>query len=104
MVMVKYCKGCGEQIHPKRVEILPNTTTCVSCSNTGMKRGVTVLNGDVEKDDTWVDVVLLEPDEYEKYMEQEGKLKRIAATSTKAEIQDYDNDSVEPSKPNFDEE
>lgn len=103
MVMAKYCKGCGEQIHPKRVEILPNTTTCVSCSNTGMKRGVTVLNGDVEKDDTWVDIVFMEQDQYEQYMEQEGKLKRMTSKATKAELQDYDNDTEEQSKPSFEE-
>ena len=102
--MIKYCKGCGEQIHPKRVEILPNTTTCVSCSNTGMKRGVTVLNGDVEKDDTWVDIVFLEPEDYDRYMEQEGKLKKITSNSTKAKIQNFDDDSDEPSQPNFEEE
>jgi hypothetical protein len=103
MVMVKHCKGCGEQIHPKRVEILPNTTTCVSCSNTGMKRGVTVLNGDVEKDDTWVDIVFLEPDQYEQYMEQEGKLKRMTNKAPKAELQNYDNDAEEPSQSSFEE-
>jgi hypothetical protein len=103
MVMAKYCKGCGEQIHPKRVEILPNTTTCVSCSNTGMKRGVTVLNGDVEKDDTWVDIVFMEPEDYEHYIEQEGKLKRIVASSPKAEVQNFDEESNEPIQPNFEE-
>lgn len=103
--MIKYCKGCGEQIHPKRVEILPNTTTCVSCSNTGMKRGVTVLNGDVEKDDTWVDIVFMEPEDYAQYMKQEGKLKNIAASSSKAEFQDYDNDDSTESSPfTFEEE
>lgn len=102
MVMTKYCKGCGEEIHPKRVEILPNTTTCVSCSNTGMKRGITVLNGDIEKDDTWVDIVFMEPEDYEYYMEQEGKLKKIDKTRY-VEIQNFDDDSDEPSQPNFDE-
>jgi len=102
--MIKYCKGCGEQIHPKRVEILPNTTTCVSCSNTGMKRGVTVLNGDVEKDDTWVDIVFMEPEDYDQYMKQENKLKNLTSNSSKAELQDFDNNSDEPTKPNFEEE
>ena len=28
------CRICGEEIHPKRLEILPGTKTCVSCSTT----------------------------------------------------------------------
>jgi hypothetical protein len=68
-----------------------------------MKRGVTVLNGDVEKDDTWVDIVFMEPEDYEHYMEQEGKLKRIVASSPKAEVQDFDGESNDPVQPNFDE-
>ena len=104
MVMIKYCIGCNEQIHPKRVEILPNTKTCVACSTTGAKRGIPVLHGNVEKDDTWVDMVFMEADEYENYMEQEGKLKRIVASAPKAEYQDYDNNLEEPIQPTFDEE
>jgi hypothetical protein len=26
------CKICGKEIHPLRLEILPNTKTCVKCS------------------------------------------------------------------------
>jgi hypothetical protein len=102
--MIKYCVGCGEQIHPKRVEILPNTKTCVACSTTGAKRGIPVLHGNIEKDDTWVDMVFLEADEYDNYMEQEGKLKRIVASAPKAEYQDYDGDFEEPTQPTFDED
>ena len=104
MVMVKYCVGCNEQIHPKRVEILPNTKTCVACSTTGAKRGIPVLHGNVDKDDTWVDMVFMEADEYENYMEQEGKLKRIVASSPKAEYQDYDTNFEEPTQQSFEEE
>ena len=101
--MAKYCVGCKEQIHPKRVEILPNTKTCVSCSTTGAKRGVTVLNGDVNKDDTWVDIVFLEQDEYDQYERLQGRMKNIAKTSPKAEFQDYDSDESTPSDNSFDE-
>jgi len=104
MIKAKYCIGCGEQIHPKRVEILPNTKTCVACSTTGAKRGIPVLHGNVDKDDTWVDMVFMEADEYENYMEQEGKLKRIVASAPKAEYQDFDTEFEEPTQPNFDEE
>jgi hypothetical protein len=92
MVMIKYCKNCKEEIHPKRVNILPNTTTCVSCSNTGRKRGVTVLNGNIEKDDTWVDIVFMEPEQYEQYMKAENKLKNIINPPSKSKNQEYNND------------
>jgi hypothetical protein len=91
MVMAKYCIGCGEQINPKRVEILPNTKTCVGCSTTGAKRGIPVMHGNVEKDDTWVDMVFMEADEYEAYERVIGRLKHITINKT-PEIQDYDED------------
>jgi RNA polymerase-binding transcription factor DksA len=40
---VRYCKGCGEQIHPKRLEIIPNAVTCVPCSTVQKKGAVTLL-------------------------------------------------------------
>jgi hypothetical protein len=42
---VKICKGCGEQIHPKRVEILPFATTCVKCSDTKAVACHTIISG-----------------------------------------------------------
>ena len=101
LTMTKYCVGCGEQIHPKRVEILPNVKTCVSCSNTGMKRGITVLNGDVEKDDTWVDIVFLEEDEFQAYEQAMGRMKKTNNKASKAEFQNYDTDD-NVSMPSFD--
>jgi hypothetical protein len=91
MVIAKYCIGCGEQIHPKRVEILPNTKTCVGCSTTGAKRGIPVMHGNVEKDDTWVDMVFMEADEYEAYERAMGRLKHVNNNKT-PEFQDYDSD------------
>jgi len=93
--MIRHCIACGELIHPKRIEIIPNTKTCVSCSTTGAKRGVPVLHGDVGKDDTWVDMVFFEADEFEKFKEQDTKLKNIVSTSTKAEYQDYEEEDTE---------
>tara|TARA_B110000503_G_scaffold67970_1_gene106309 strand:- start:1227 stop:1565 length:339 start_codon:yes stop_codon:yes gene_type:complete len=92
--MNKYCVGCGEQIHPKRVEILPTTKTCVGCSTTGVKRGVTVLNGDVNKDDTWVDIVFLEQEEFDQYERLQGRMKKIIKKSQKSEFQDYDDSNT----------
>jgi len=58
--MNKFCKGCNQLIHPLRIKALPNTLTCIDCSNVNMKKGITVLNGNVDKDDTWVDVIFID--------------------------------------------
>jgi|TARA_R110000824_G_scaffold12407_3_gene54425 hypothetical protein len=65
--MIKFCKGCNDEIHPMRIKALPNTWTCVECSNVNMKRCVTVLKGDINKDDTWVDIELIDGDLEESY-------------------------------------
>ena len=104
LTMAKYCVGCGEEIHPKRVEILPNVKTCVSCSNTGMKRGVPVLHGNVEKDDTWVDMVFMDEDEYQNYEIQTGRLSKNAKNASKAEMQNYNEDDNVKLPSSFNEE
>jgi len=102
--MVKYCVGCREQIHPKRVEILPHTKTCVNCSTTGAKRGIPVLHGNVEKDDTWVDMVFMDPEQYEAYEQASGRMKKTSINSSKVEMQNFDNDDeVEFTNPSFEE-
>jgi RNA polymerase-binding transcription factor DksA len=69
---MRKCLACNKEIHPKRLEILPNATTCVVCSTTGKKAGVTVVVG--EGDHTYNDVVIMEPEEYVQYREIEYKL------------------------------
>jgi len=69
---MKKCLACGEEIHPKRLEILPNSTTCVSCSTTGSKAGVSVILG--EGDHTYNEIVIMEPEEFEQYKEIEFKI------------------------------
>lgn len=56
----KLCK-CGEEIHPKRLKALPNTTTCVSCSNVGKKGAITVTKG--EGEDTYNEVIIMNHEE-----------------------------------------
>jgi|TARA_R110000803_G_scaffold156203_1_gene220766 RNA polymerase-binding transcription factor DksA len=62
--MIKLCKGCGKEIHPMRIKALPDTSTCVKCSNISMKRCVTVLRGDINKDDTWTDIIFIDEDSH----------------------------------------
>ena len=59
------CIHCKEPINPLRIKAIPGTKTCVGCSTTGAKRGVTTMFGN--KDHTWTDVVFMEPEQYEKY-------------------------------------
>ena len=69
---MRKCNVCGEEIHPKRLEILPNTFSCVSCSTTGKKAGVTMVVG--EGDDTYNDIVIMDREDFIKYQELEHKL------------------------------
>ena len=69
---MRKCITCNEEIHPKRLEILPKATTCVSCSTTGKKAGVSVVLG--EGDHTYNEIVIMEPEEFEQYRELEYKL------------------------------
>ena len=68
----RLCIKCKEEINPLRIKALPTAKTCVECSTTGAKRGMPVMFGD--KDNTWVDVVLMEPDEFER-LEKANKKK-----------------------------
>ena len=48
----------------KRVEILPNVSTCVKCSDAKPKRSITVQLG--EGDHTYNELIILEDDEYQR--------------------------------------
>jgi hypothetical protein len=61
----RICIKCREVIHPLRVKALPTTKTCVDCSTTGAKRGVPMMFG--EKDNTWTDMVIMEPEEFDQF-------------------------------------
>jgi len=65
------CIQCGEEIHPKRLEILPTAKTCVACSTTGKKGGLTVMKGTGE--DTWIETIPMEQEEYKKIIDAENK-------------------------------
>jgi hypothetical protein len=69
---MKKCNACGEEIHPKRLEILPTATQCVKCSTTGKKAGVTVTVG--VGDHTYNDVVIMDRETFNEYKELERRL------------------------------
>jgi hypothetical protein len=58
--MIKFCKECNEEIPLMRIKALPNTLTCVNCSDINMKSCVTVLKGNIDRDDTWVDIIFID--------------------------------------------
>ena len=89
-IMIVECLGCGEPIHPKRLEILPNTKHCVSCSDVGRKRGVTVQRG--EGDHSYTDVVIMEEKQFIDYIIKDKSKKG----SSKAEFQNFDEDESKP--------
>jgi len=88
--MAVECLGCGEPIHPKRIEILPNTKHCVSCSDVGRKRGVTVQRG--EGDHSYTDVVIMEEKQFIQYIIKDKSKKG----TSKAEFQNFDEDDNTP--------
>lgn len=76
------CVYCKQEINPLRVKALPNTKTCVNCSTTGPKRGVPTVNG--SKDDTWNDIQIMEPEEFNRY----EKSKKLYEKSLKEPLLD----------------
>jgi hypothetical protein len=40
---MKHCKYCGEPIPEQRLKILPNTETCVKCSDVNKKKAFKVI-------------------------------------------------------------
>jgi len=65
MIEERICVKCREAINPLRLKALPTARTCVECSTTGAKRGVPMMYG--EKDHTWTDMVIMEPEEYDRF-------------------------------------
>ena len=88
--MIVECISCGVEIHPKRLEILPNTKHYVQCSDIGRKRGVTVQRG--EGDHSYTDVAIMEEKQFIQYIIKDKSKKG----SSKAEFQNFDDDEITP--------
>ena len=90
MIEERKCIKCREAINPLRLKALPTAKTCVECSTTGAKRGVPMMYG--EKDHTWTDMVIMEPEEYDRF-EKLNKQKVSFDTLDKTEMNsDGDDD------------
>ena len=93
---MKKCITCGEDIHPKRLEILPGTAKCVECSTQGKKAGVSVVLG--EGDQTYNEIVIMEPEEFEQFKELETKLYGVredSITHPEEEIEEEEIDGID---------
>lgn len=62
------CKVCGDPINPKRLEILPQTKTCLKHSEVGKKVGVPVSLG--QGDHTYTELNIMEAEDYKKFEKQ----------------------------------
>tara|TARA_R100000951_G_C2618395_1_gene173586 strand:+ start:625 stop:990 length:366 start_codon:yes stop_codon:yes gene_type:complete len=58
----RFCKVCGEEIHPLRLKVLPNAVTCVEHSTTGQKRARTLSLG--QGDHNYNEIEILEEETY----------------------------------------
>lgn len=81
--IIKYCK-CGVQIPPARLKILPNTMTCVNCSDVQTKKPVVIQRG--KGDHTYIETVVLEHDQYVKYIEEENKFRKHTSSGLDTSI------------------
>lgn len=100
--MGKNCIKCNIIIPPKRLEILPNTHTCVNCSTVGIKRGVPVQMG--SGDHTWTETVIMDENDYKRHLELEGQNSKLKSQS-KAELlsmNSEDDDSGKFDTPDID--
>jgi hypothetical protein len=89
--MSKLCKSCGEEIHPGRLKALPTATTCVECSTTGRKAGVTVTLG--EGDHTYNEIIIMEHDDFVKYKEVEAAFRNKGVVVPVTDVFNLDDES-----------
>ena len=89
--MSKLCKSCGEEIHPGRLKALPTATTCVECSTTGRKAGVTVTLG--EGDHTYNEIIIMEHDDFVKYKEVEAAFRNKGVITPVTDTFNLDDES-----------
>lgn len=65
------CYVCDQEVSPLRLKVLPNTKTCVKCSDVAPKRARTVSLG--EGDHTYTEIEIMDNETFRKVMELEGK-------------------------------
>jgi len=86
------CSNCGEPMPELRLT-RAGFSYCVTCSENGLgagrKQGVPIMMG--EGDHTWIETVIMDAKEYERYIDQE-KAEKELDKSNKAERLDFDKE------------
>jgi len=86
----RFCKVCGEEIHPLRLKVLPTAVTCVEHSTTGPKRARTLSLG--QGDHNYNEIEILDEEVYRQVVAIEyGERSPL---DDLIEAQDYDTDTV----------
>ncbi len=89
---MRKCSVCNEEINPKRLEILPNTQTCVEHSTVEKKVAVTVQMG--QGDHTWTETFAVEREEYDRLEEMKGNFTKSLTPENKPELVFTDDDDI----------
>ena len=71
---MRICITCGIEIPQARVDILPNTRTCVNHSSTSGYKAITTING--EGEDTWNDIQMVSDEQYKIYEEDRKNINK----------------------------
>jgi RNA polymerase-binding transcription factor DksA len=94
------CAVCGDEIHPKRLEILPGTRTCVKHSTTEKYRCLTVQYG--EGDHTYDDIIILKEEDAWQLEQSEKNLRKNIELENEKDFEadlaispDLDDDFIE---------
>ena len=86
------CSNCGAMMPELRL-LKYGYSYCIKCSEAGLgagrKQGVPILMG--EGDHTWVETVIMDAEQYERYVNQE-KAEKELDKSNKAERLDFDKE------------
>ena len=90
--MSRQCITCGEKIHPKRLEILPNTQTCTQHSTVEKKAAVTVQMG--EGDHTWIETYAVDREDLRRFEETEKSFRKQVIEEITPEIVIIDKDDA----------
>jgi hypothetical protein len=100
--MSRFCKKCGVEIPPQRLKVLPNTVSCVKCSDVSLRKGIPIQLG--EGDHTCTELVIVDEEEYNRYHKLKEELVQIITPSQEEEdevipdvdINSVDTDSIPP--------
>jgi RNA polymerase-binding transcription factor DksA len=93
---MRKCYVCGEEINPKRLEILPNTQTCTQHSTVEKKVAVVTQMG--EGDHTWTEVFVVEREEYDRMEELKNNFHKNVNSASETGMVDFDKEDEDEEK------